>query len=150
MNRSGSATLLRLKIGIIEQAAIATAFKFGDHLVVIIRHVQADPVVAVLPPTEAPRKPRVPFAPRPAVRQTPSAATQKAGSGADALASFLGALNEDQGIFPTMVHVAPATTPENCPTKVPGRGPGKSGQRNTQSWYSTSRAASALPAVRIA
>jgi len=116
MNRSGSATLLRLKIGIIEQAAIATAFKFGDHLVVIIRHVQADPVVAVLPPTEAPRKPRVPFAPRPAVRQTPSAATQKAGSGADALASFLGALNEDQGIFPTMVHVAPATTFARSPT----------------------------------
>ncbi len=149
MNRSGSATLLRLKIGIIEQAAIATAFKFGDHLVVIIRHVQAAPVVAVLPPTEAPRN-RASLSRRgqPCVKRRRP--LPKAGSGADALASFLGALNEDQGIFPTMVHVAPATTPENCPTKVPGRGPGKSGQRNTQSWYSTSRAASALPAVRIA
>jgi hypothetical protein len=41
--------------------------------------------------------------------------------------------DRDQGIFRTMVHVSPATTPENCPTKVSGRGPGKPGQRNTQS-----------------
>src|SRR6266404_5070278 len=88
MNRSGSATLLRLKIGIIEQAAIATAFKFGDHLVVIIRHVQAAPVVAVLPPTEAPRN-RASLSRRgqPCVKRRRP--LPKAGSGADALALLI-------------------------------------------------------------